>query len=310
MECAGSDNPGMISLPQKIPPEKLRTLEAAVQALQTLPNVVAVVLGGSHACGFARPDSDLDVGLYYRQASPFAVEDVRSAAEKICTAGSIPIVAELYGWGPWVNGGAWIQTPAGKVDFLYRNLDQVERVIEEGHQGVWRHDYDQQPPYGFRSVVYFGETLICVPFHDPEGEIARLKKSVADYPEALRNRIIQESLWGAEFSLRICHTFENSADVYNVAGCMTRVAQYMVHALFALNRQYFVSDKYANRLLEQFALKPREFTTRLASVLSNLGGDGTELRRSSELLAGLWLETVDLTAGLYKPRYDLSVTLP
>jgi len=34
---------------------------------------------------------------------------------------------------------------------------------EKGGQGVWRNDYDQQPPYGFRSVVYFGETFFCVP---------------------------------------------------------------------------------------------------------------------------------------------------
>jgi hypothetical protein len=37
---------------------------------------------------------------------------------------------------------------------------------------------------------------------------------------------------------------------YNAAGCMTRVAQFLVHALFALNEEYFVSDKYADRLLE------------------------------------------------------------
>jgi hypothetical protein len=40
-----------------------------------------------------------------------------------------------------------------------------------------RHTYDQQP-YGFRSDVYFGETSICIPLFDPQGEIAQLKKSV------------------------------------------------------------------------------------------------------------------------------------
>jgi len=217
----------------------------------------------------------------------------------------------MYEWGPWVNGGAWIQTPLGKVDFLYRNLDQVQAVIEEGRQGVWRHDYDQQPPYGFRSVVYFGETYICVPLHDPEGEIARLKKLVAEYPEPLRNRIVQESLWGAEFSLRFLRTFfVNSADVYNAVGCMTRVAQFLVHALFAMNGEYFVNDKYAGRLIEQFALRPRNFTPRLERVLSNPGGDFTELGKSSELLSALWVQTVELTAGKYKPRFDLKISLP
>lgn len=300
-----SDNSDVLNLPLNMPAEKLQTLNAIAEALQNVSNVVAVVLGGSYARGFARPDSDIDIGLYYREASPFSVDQVRYVTERICTVGSVPTVTGMYEWGPWVNGGAWIQTPVGKVDFLYRNLDQVQIVIEEGRQGVWRHDYDQQPPYGFRSVVYFGETFICVPLHDPEGEIVRLKKSVAEYPEPLRNRIVQDSLWAAEFSLRFCRTFGNSADVYNAAGCMTRVAQFLVHALFALNEEYFVSDKYASRLVEQFALRPRDFTPRLARVLSNPGGDPTELRRSSELLSALWLETVGLTAGTYKPRFDL-----
>ena len=121
---------------------------------------------------------------------------------------------------------------------------------------------------------------------------------------------MQESLWGAEFSLRFCRTFANSADVYNAVGCMTRVAQFLVHALFAMNGEYFVSDKYASRLIEPFALRPRDFTPRLERVLSNPGGDLTELHRSSELLSTLWLETVELTAGRYKPRFDLKLSLP
>jgi len=216
----------------------------------------------------------------------------------------------MYEWGRWVNGGAWIQTPKGKVDFLYRNLNQVQVVIAEGRQGTWHHDYDQQPPYGFRSVVYFGETFICVPLHDPDGEIVRLKQCVAEYPEPLRDRIVQDSLWGAEFSLQFCGRFGSASDVYNAAGCMTRVAQFLVHALFAMNREYFVSDKYAGRLLDQFAVRPGDFTPRLARVLSHPGCDPAELRKSSELLRALWLETVELTAGKYKPRFDLSSLLP
>ena len=95
-------------------------------------------------------------------------------------------------------------------------------MIDEGRQGNWRHDYDQQPPFGFRCVMYLGETFICVPLYDPEGEIARLKESVAKYPEPLRRRIIQDSLWNAEFSLLLCRSFESAGDVYNAVGCMTR----------------------------------------------------------------------------------------
>ena len=104
-------------------------LNAIVEALQNVSSVVAVVLGGSYARGFARPDSDIDIGIYYRAASPFSVEQVRSVAERFRTVGSVPIVTGMYEWGPWVNGGAWVQTPVGRVDFLYRNLDPVQVVI-------------------------------------------------------------------------------------------------------------------------------------------------------------------------------------
>lgn len=291
--------------PSEIPVEKARTLGEIVDRLRQVPNVIAVVLGGSYASGLARDDSDIDIGVYYREAVPFDLDHVSAIAESVCTPGSVPTVTGLYGWGPWVNGGAWIQTTTGKVDFLYRNLDQVQRVIEEGCQGKWSHDYDQQPPYGFRSVVYFGETHICVPLHDLDGEIARLKRLVANYPHPLRERIIQEGLWGAEFSLLFCRRFASRADAYNATGCMTRVAQYLVHALFALNKQYFVSDKYAKRMADQFTLQPGEFMTRLERVLSHPGRDSVELGKSAELLAGLWLEMVELTDGSYRSRFRL-----
>jgi hypothetical protein len=286
-----------------IPEEKHRMLDWVAAAFRDVPNVVAIVLGGSYASGLARADSDLDIGLYYREAAPFSINHVRSIAETISTSGSVPVVTGMYEWGPWVNGGAWINTPAGKVDFLYRNLDQVQTVIDEGHRGVWRHDYDQQPPYGFRSVVYFGEIHVCVPLYDPEGEIARLKLLVSEYPAVLKDRIVQDSLWGAEFSLLFCRNFAEMADIYNAAGCMTRAAQFLVHALFALNEQYFVNDKSAGQLIDNFQLKPHRFTSRLAGVLASVGGNSVDLNTSIELLSALWLETVELTAGTYNPRW-------
>lgn len=220
-------------------------------------------------------------------------------------SGTVPTVTELYGWGPWVNGGAWIETHRGEVDFIYRNLDQVERVIAEGENGIWRHDYDQQAPFGFRSVVYFGETKIAIPLYDPNGEIAELKRRVARYPEALRNRIVEDGLWGAEFSLWACRTFAARGDVLNAAGAMTRVAHLLVQALFALNREYFVSDKYATGILDGLAICPDGFPSRLAKVLGEIGRNSASLLNSVEALSGLWKETAALSDVLYQPRFVL-----
>lgn len=37
-----------------------------VHKIGRLENVTAIVLGGSYARGRARPDSDIDIGIYYR----------------------------------------------------------------------------------------------------------------------------------------------------------------------------------------------------------------------------------------------------
>src|SRR6516164_2182705 len=110
-----SDNPDMqVAPPPNMPAEKRQSLDVIIEALQKVPNMVAVVLGGSYASGLARSDSDVDIGLYYRNALPFSVDRVRSVAENICVSGNTPVVTYFYGSGPWVNGGAWIQTPTGK----------------------------------------------------------------------------------------------------------------------------------------------------------------------------------------------------
>lgn len=40
-----------------------------IQDLSKLQGVEAIVLGGSHARAAARPDSDVDLGLYYTEKS-------------------------------------------------------------------------------------------------------------------------------------------------------------------------------------------------------------------------------------------------
>jgi predicted nucleotidyltransferase len=71
----------MIDVAVELPPQKHAVLAAAIDALKNASNVVAPVLGGSHARGVAREDSDLDIGIYYREAAPLPVQEVRNIAE-------------------------------------------------------------------------------------------------------------------------------------------------------------------------------------------------------------------------------------
>ncbi len=147
----------------------------------------------------------MDVGLYYLAEAPFDIAGIKKVAENIAV--QPPTVTGFYEWGQWVNGGAWIQTRAGKVDFLYRNIHQVEQTIEHAFQGIVEHDYDQQPTHGFYSIIYLAETDICIPLYDPLQHIARLKQLVKTYPPKLKEKVVANALWSAEFTLAHASSF-------------------------------------------------------------------------------------------------------
>jgi predicted nucleotidyltransferase len=294
----------MIEPPGTISLQKGELLRTVVNELKEVPGVAAVVLGGSYACGAQRDDSDLDVAIYYEPETPFAIGEIRRIATTI-SQNNDPVVTDLYGWGPWVNGGAWIQTHAGKLDLLYRNLDQVRWTIDEAQRGIVHHDYFQQPVHGFYSVIYLAETAACIPLHDSMGRIADLKGRVANYPSALRQRIVADSLWTAEFTLTHAHKFAAREDVYNTVGCLTRAAGALTQALFALNRVYFMTDKNAMSMITTFELAPPNYVAEITALLARSGETAPELRQSVAKFQAAWTRVVELAGELYLPKFRL-----
>lgn len=284
--------------------DKKETVDAIVAALKDVPGIVAIVLGGSRAAGYANEKSDLDIGLYYSEKHPFDIEAIRDIASRFSVAG-MPVVTGFYEWGPWVNGGAWMMTAAGKVDFLYRNIDQVQQTITDAVNGNWQHSFDQQPPFGFRSVIYLAETQVCKPLFDPEQVLQGLKARITPYPAKLKQVIISDSLWLAEFSLMQCVAFASAGDVYNTAGCFTRIVNYLVHALFAINEAYPLGDKRALQIIATFNRCPFEINGRINRILGQAGTQASELIESTDLLKELWQEVVSLTDGQYEPRFKV-----
>lgn len=286
----------------EIPSPKAALLDELTAALSAVPNVVAIALGGSHARGTSGPDSDLDIGLYYREEAPFAIAGVADIARRFSARGT-PTVTDFYAWGPYVNGGAWIDNDACRIDFLYRNLDQLARVVRAAHMGSWDHSFDQQPPFGFRTVTALGEIACCKPLHDPRKVLAPLKAAVAKFPELLKQRIVADTLWGAEFSFDFARVFARAGDVPNTVGCMTRIFHYLVQALFALNEVYFLNDKRVLQEIATFETQPADFAARASAVLGCPGNDADALSKSLAMLRGIFDETVALAGDGYRPKF-------
>lgn len=266
--------------------------------------MVAVALGGSHAGGTAGENSDLDLGLYYREAAPFSITDIQRIAAAVSVPAT-PIVTGFYEWGHWVNGGAWIETAAGKVDLLYRNLDQVERTIDEARQGSFQQDYGQQPTHGFYNVTYLAETRACLPLYDPEMRIAELKRRVEVYPEKLKKSIVAGQLWSAEFTLSSARGHAAGGDVYNTAGCLSRVAASLTQVLFALNEEYPLGDKRVFDVVAAFPILPPGYVSEVIRILARPGETAAELQSAVAGIEAVWRSVVSLAGAMYRPRFNL-----
>src|SRR5512139_3707098 len=294
----------MIDKVPNLPEQKREAIEQLVEKLSSVAGMAAIVLGGSYASGTQHEKSDIDLGLYYYEARPFVIDEIRAIANEIAVDGA-PTVTDFYGWGAWVNGGAWIHTPIGKIDFIYRNLDQVQKTIAEAQQGVSHHDYDQQPAYGFYSVIYLAETQICVPLYDPERVIAGLKRSVEVYPPLLQERIIADSLWAAEFTLLHARGFAAQEDIYNTVGCLTRAASNITQALFALNERYFLRDKKVLETVAQFPHLPPGYIQRIDHILACPGDTAAALAKTVMDLEQAWQSVVALPGIRYEPKFRI-----
>jgi predicted nucleotidyltransferase len=280
-------------------------VSSLAERLGAIRGVKAVVLGGSHARGRAEPGSDIDLGLLYSEADPFSIDSVRELAEDVHDTGR-PVVTNLYEWGPWVNGGAWLTIGGQRVDFMYRSIEHLERVIADAEAGRYEVHYLQQPPFGFFSATYLGEVAVCIPLFDSDARVELLKRRVANYPEALRRAVVQDYLFMAEFTLTaFAPQVAARADTYGTAACLTRAVNELVLALFALNRRYPLNDKTAVAEVAEFDRAPREFGRRVQQTLGHLGTSPAELGTAVEHITQLVRETMELTNGLYQPRYAL-----
>jgi hypothetical protein len=204
--------------------------------------------------------------------------------------------------GRGVNGGAWIKTANGKVDLLYKNIEQITSTIEKAKNGEWENNFEQQPPYGFSSIIYLAETKSCIPLYDPERIIEKLKSEVLNYPAKLKQTVIQQSLWSAEFTIWNADYFAGKRDVYNTMGCLTRAVKNIITALFAINELYPIGDKRAIEYLEKSNIKPAQLKQKIESILC---ADKNTPDNNIALLKTLWNQTVELSHLAYKPFYNL-----
>jgi predicted nucleotidyltransferase len=196
--------------------------------LRGLPGAVAIVLGGSRATGTQRPDSDWDLGLYYRAGTGFDPDLVRRL-------GHDGHVSELGEWGPIMHGGAWLTLAGTPVDVIFRELDRVENWLENARRG----DFEVKPQNGY---------IVGAPTYVPVGELAlcrvisgRLPRP--SYPDALAATASERWHARASLSLMFARAHAAAGDVVACVGMLAQAVLCVAHARLARRHEWVLNEK-------------------------------------------------------------------
>jgi predicted nucleotidyltransferase len=254
-------------------------LRSLAHQLVEVPGVVAVMLGGSRARGDEHPDSDVDLGLYYRP--PLDTEALRRLAQLIASTRSVggqsPELTEPGGWGPWVDGGGWLTIDDTPVDWIYRDLDRVRRSVEQARAGEFAFHFQVGHPFGIPDFAYAGEVALGIVLADPTSELQGIQDQLQPYPAALGSAIIRR-LDEARFLLGIAAKPARRTDTTFVAGCLFRAVTLCAHAIHARAGRWVVNEKGLVDAAARLDPAPADFGARAHGVLARLGTDPTSLR--------------------------------
>jgi predicted nucleotidyltransferase len=258
-----------------------------VDRLQSIQGVVAIALGGSRARGNFTQKSDVDLGIYYNSENPIDLVALNHLATELDDNHRTNLITPIGEWGQWINGGGWLQIESVPVDFLYRDLAQVNRVIDDCHAGQITIDYQPGHPHGFVSSIYMGEVAIGLPLYDPDGVLEILKTKTTPYPLPLQQATIYKFAWEISFSLLIAQKAVVRSDVAYAVGCCFRSVACMNQVLFALNEAYLLNEKGAVAIANSFARRPQDYQQRIETVFSLLATDPNTIVDAIAILDGI-----------------------
>jgi hypothetical protein len=248
-------------------------LTRVVDALRGLPGVQAIVLGGSRSRGTHLPGSDIDIGIYYRDAESLDLAAINVAAQILDDEHRENLVTPPGGWGPWVNAGGWLVVDGIHTDLILRDTGRVRQAIEDCQTGKVSSNYQPGHPHAFQNAIYMGELAVCKLLWTGSDVIPELKMIADIYPARLKEGLITYYSFEAGFSSMLAAGNAQKDDIYYVSAHIVRSISCLNQWIFALNEQYCLNEKNAVRMIDSFSVRPEGYKKRVEQIFALLPTD-------------------------------------
>jgi hypothetical protein len=261
---------------------RLRFAQHLAPIYAMLPDVSAVLLGGSASRGWADRYSDIEIGVFWKN-DPTDEQRIRIAQQ----AGGERIRADSYD----PEQGVWLEdyvVDGVSIDVVHRTVGATEQLITDVLTAYDITDYKQTLLAALQDAIPLSGGEV----------IERWQAQIASYPDGLMLVMLDTHLrfnpwWYIEvFALR--------NDFVLVYQALSTVSQRLFYALVALNKHYYPGMKWISKHLEQLVIGPPSFAARLQRCF-----DG-EMRQGVQDMRTLVEETFAL-AAMYAPSIDWAV---
>lgn len=261
----------------------------SISSLYAHPAISAIALGGSSARGIADAYSDIELGIYWREAPSRELREavirrlgalVRYRSDENDPAG--PSGIDVYYIGDKGHNGL-------KVDVIHWDTKAAKNIV---HDVIKRHESEITKQ---ELVAAIQDALL---FKD-DGFLSEIQRALSPYPEQLQTNVLNANLqFGPFFGPEmLSHRPSMFLENYEI---LINYQRRILNILYGLNKMYHPGDhKWLSYMIAQMTVKPHDIERRLQQMFSS------DLTSSWTDFSAVLLEVRDLLSK-HTPHIDLT----
>ena len=214
------------------------------------PGRMAIGIGGSRAKGRTDGHSDYDFRLY---------------ADRFVGAGDVHDAPE---YRPFAEAMQRWESRGIHIDGTWpRLIGVIDDEVDQWLAGTARPTDLDWAIWGYYLPTDLVHQRII---HDPDGVMAGWKARLAQYPQALRDRLLAQNLRLLRYWRDDYHYESKVArgDLVFLAGLAARLVHATLQVVFALNRRWFPGDGWNLALAAGLPVQPPDMAARITAILT------------------------------------------